>query len=87
MKRGKKYQEAVKAYDKQNLYDVDEAIEIVKKNATAKFDASARIWTGWTGCGLGGWTPGSCAQTTRNVWWILRLSSTAIIWRGIWQRQ
>ena len=35
MKRGKKYQEAVKAYDKLQQYDLAEAIEIVKKNATA----------------------------------------------------
>ena len=38
MKRGKKYLEAVKAFDKAQQYDVAEAIEIVKKNATAKFD-------------------------------------------------
>ena len=35
MKRGKKYQDAVKAFDKANLYDVADAISIVKKNATA----------------------------------------------------
>ena len=33
MKRGKKYLEAVKAFDKAQQYDVAEAIEIVKKNA------------------------------------------------------
>ena len=35
MKRGKKYQDAVKAFDRANQYDVAEAIDIVKKNATA----------------------------------------------------
>ena len=38
MKRGKKYQDAVKAYDRSAQYDVAEAIDLVKKNATAKFD-------------------------------------------------
>ena len=36
MKRGKKYQDAVKAYDRSAQYDVAEAIDLVKKNATAK---------------------------------------------------
>ena len=49
MKRGKKYQDAVKAYDKQNLYDVEEAIDIVKKNATAKFDETVEVHIR-TGC-------------------------------------
>ena len=49
MKRGKKYQDAVKAYDKQNLYDVEEAIDIVKKNATAKFDETIELHLR-TGC-------------------------------------
>ena len=49
MKRGKKYQEAVKAYDKLQQYDVAEAIEIVKKNATAKFDETIELHLR-TGC-------------------------------------
>ena len=49
MKRGKKYQDAVKAFDKQNLYDVEEAIDIVKKNATAKFDETIELHLR-TGC-------------------------------------
>ncbi len=49
MKRGKKYQDAVKAFDKTNLYDVDEAIAIVKKNATAKFDETIELHLR-TGC-------------------------------------
>ena len=42
MKRGKKYQDAVKAFDKKEQYDVADAISIVKKNATAKFDETIR---------------------------------------------
>ena len=38
MKRGKKYTEAAKAYDKSKQYDVAEAVSIVKKSAKAKFD-------------------------------------------------
>ena len=38
MKRGKKYQDAVKSFDKANQYDVAEAISLVQKNAPAKFD-------------------------------------------------
>ena len=49
MKRGKKYQEAVKAFDKQAQYDVAEAIALVKKNATAKFDETIELHIR-TGC-------------------------------------
>ena len=38
MKRGKKYTDAVKAFDKAAQYDANEAIGLVKKSATAKFD-------------------------------------------------
>ena len=38
MKRGKKYVEAAKLYDKTQQYDVAEAVGIVKKTSTAKFD-------------------------------------------------
>ncbi len=38
MKRGKKYNESIKAYDKSQQYDVAEAVSIVKKSAVAKFD-------------------------------------------------
>ncbi len=38
MKRGKRYQEAAKLRDKTNLYEAPEAIAIVKKAASAKFD-------------------------------------------------
>lgn len=37
-KRGKKYQEASKLIDSTKLYDVNEAVELVKKTAVAKFD-------------------------------------------------
>ena len=38
MKRGKKYVEAAKAIDRGRLYDVAEAVALVKKTAVAKFD-------------------------------------------------
>ena len=38
MKRGKKYVEAAKLYDKTQQYDVEEAVSIVKKTSIAKFD-------------------------------------------------
>ena len=51
MKRGKRYIEAAKAIDRANLYDAPEAIELVKKNAVAKFDETieAHIRTGCDG--------------------------------------
>ena len=49
MKRGKKYQDAVKAFDKKEQYDVTDAISIVKKNATAKFDETIELHLR-TGC-------------------------------------
>lgn len=39
-KHGKKYQEAIKQIDKNKVYEVNEAIELVKKVASAKFDES-----------------------------------------------
>ncbi len=38
MKRGKRYVESAKLVDRANLYDVNEAIEVLKKTASAKFD-------------------------------------------------
>ena len=38
MKRGKKYIEAAKLIDRAAFYDVDQAVELVKKSAVAKFD-------------------------------------------------
>ncbi len=37
-KRGKKYQNVVKAYNKAEQYDIDPAFDLVVKTATAKFD-------------------------------------------------
>lgn len=42
-KRGKKYLEAVKQYDRSKLYDPVEALELVKKLAPAKFDETVEI--------------------------------------------
>ena len=39
MKRGKKYVEAAKLVDKQKLYEVKEAIELVQKTSITKFDS------------------------------------------------
>ena len=38
MKKGKRYAEAAKLIEKTNLYDLDEAVSLVKKSASAKFD-------------------------------------------------
>ena len=43
MKRGKKYQEAVKAYDKTAVYSPSEAIGTVLKTAKAKFDETVEV--------------------------------------------
>ncbi|SFG73570.1 large subunit ribosomal protein L1 [Lachnospiraceae bacterium C7] len=49
MKRGKKYQDAVKSFDKKSQYEVAEAVSLVKKNATAKFDETIELHLR-TGC-------------------------------------
>ena len=38
MKRGKRYAESAKLVDRTNLYDVDEAVRLLKQTASAKFD-------------------------------------------------
>ncbi len=43
MKKGKKYLEAVKKYDKAALYPYEEAVGIVKKIAYAKFDETVEL--------------------------------------------
>jgi large subunit ribosomal protein L1 len=51
MKRGKKYVEAAKLIDRTAVYDVDQAMELIKKASTAKFDETieAHIRTGCDG--------------------------------------
>ena len=51
MKRGKKYVEAAKAIDRGTLYDVADAVALVKKTAVAKFEETieAHIRTGCDG--------------------------------------
>ncbi|MBQ9444220.1 MAG: 50S ribosomal protein L1 [Clostridiales bacterium] len=49
MKHGKKYNEAAKLIDRTKLYEPDEAIELVKKAATAKFDETIEVHLR-TGC-------------------------------------
>ena len=48
-KAGKKYVDALKGYDKSKLYDVDEAMKLVKQNAKAKFDETVEVHIR-TGC-------------------------------------
>ena len=43
MVRGKKYQDAVKKIDKNNLYDTTEALSLVVETATAKFDETVEL--------------------------------------------
>lgn len=42
-KRGKKYLEALKLFDKHELYEPEKALEIVKSTATAKFDETIEV--------------------------------------------
>ena len=49
MKRGKKYLETVKNYDRYTQYEPAEAVALVKKNATAKFDETVELHVR-TGC-------------------------------------
>ena len=43
MFRGKKYVDATKQIDKANLYDTAEALDLVVKTATAKFDETVEL--------------------------------------------
>jgi len=43
MFRGKKYQDSVKLYEKNNLYDVNEALDLVIKTSKAKFDETVEV--------------------------------------------
>jgi large subunit ribosomal protein L1 len=42
-KKGKKYQEAVKLIDRETAYEIAEAVELVKKASTAKFDETVEV--------------------------------------------
>ena len=42
-KRGKKYQDSTKLVDKSNLYDVNEALDLVIKTAKANFDETVEL--------------------------------------------
>lgn len=42
-KRGKKYQDMAKLYEKQNLYEVSEAMDLAVKTAPAKFDETIEV--------------------------------------------
>jgi len=42
-KRGKRYAEATKLIDREAAYDASEAIELVKKAASAKFDETVEV--------------------------------------------
>ena len=49
MKRGKRYTEAFKKYDRATLYDAPQAIAAAKEMATAKFDETQELHLR-TGC-------------------------------------
>lgn len=49
MKHGKKYVEAAKLIDRSKVYEVEEAVALVKKSATAKFDETVELHIR-TGC-------------------------------------
>ncbi|MFZ7104399.1 MAG: 50S ribosomal protein L1 [Peptococcaceae bacterium] len=42
-KHGKKYLDSIKEYDRQTLFEPAEALELVKKNAKAKFDETIEV--------------------------------------------
>lgn len=43
MKHGKKYQDAAKLIDRSKLYEAEEAVALIKKTATAKFDETVEL--------------------------------------------
>jgi len=43
MKRGKKYQDAIRQIDREAFYPVNEAVELVRKTAFAKFDETIEL--------------------------------------------
>ena len=49
MKHGKKYNESAKLIDRATFYEIDDAVSLVKKSATAKFDETVELHIR-TGC-------------------------------------
>ena len=49
MKHGKKYNESAKLIDRATFYEIDDAVSLVKKTATAKFDETVEMHIR-TGC-------------------------------------
>ena len=49
MKHGKKYNESAKLIDRATFYEIDDAVSLVKKTATAKFDETVELHIR-TGC-------------------------------------
>jgi large subunit ribosomal protein L1 len=45
MKRGKKYRDSSSLVDKSRYYELDEAVQLVKKSATSKFDETVELAT------------------------------------------
>ena len=43
MKKGKKYEAAAKLVEKEKLYDIKEAVELLKKTAVTKFDSTIDV--------------------------------------------
>jgi large subunit ribosomal protein L1 len=42
-KRGKKYNKAVELYNKELAYSIDEAVELIEKTNTVKFDPTVEV--------------------------------------------
>lgn len=42
-KRGKKYQDSIKSFDKQKLHDLSEAVDVVLSTAKANFDETIEL--------------------------------------------